>query len=870
MNLASLLKQHPNHSLARKAKTKQNTHKRNGVLYPITPVQTEKDYTVITTLDQLMDCFDKCREHNLCSFDWETGPSEEEEDRWEAELSDLMDTRDVCEEELKLATSPSAIKAANKVLKDFDKEIDEKEDYFKLAPLDPHRAKICTCSISYKPNQACVVFLQHDTGSQHFLSHLTRAEALAIFLKQFEEHILSCRMIEKIAYNLSFETKMLLKYGVYVQKPVVDPFIMIVRVLQVINTPNHLDMKAPAKGKGLKQMTLKYLGVKMSNFTTVVEDSGHSFFSEMSTDDPTATLYSAEDSDYSLQLYLYFKYLAEQITIERKVVDSRQHRSEILNEDRKVIKVEVEEELLYDKPFANYYEWLHEIEMPFARVIGQMEYHGFTWNNEKAEEVEQLAVTAMNKAVNKIKEIGKQAYIIMKEQCNNDAAIMMGYDFLLDINPGKTGKVEAVRELLFNVLGCPTPNLSDKTGKANMDHNSILDMKFMVTNNLTDLNDEIYVDIDINDSKYDESDRKRYAEIQTGNPYPHKELILELLTVIEDVQKFGVLLSSHIYGRKKFVNPVTNRIHARFTQWTETSRLNSSTPNGQNVPRKDTDPFLIRNIYQAAKDKVLLLIDYSGFELRLMAWASRDENMLDIFTNNGDMHARTAATLTGKKECDITKEERISAKSGNFGIGYGGTKYALQRTYKKFGVRHSLEFCDKVVDAVKLTYPGIVIWQKECAILAKHRGYAETIFGYRRMLPNINSMNRQLKMADERKASNTPIQGSAADIMKKSQNAIYDLIAKDTYRKRFFKEDNMFNHDKVNQIQQFHDELVLEVDNDPELIKYVQKTVQTIMEEDPIPYFPVKIAVDTEIAVKGWGDKEPFNKWIEKQETTND
>jgi len=829
--------------------------------WPATPEQTAKDYRVITTREELIEYLNRCKETGYCSFDWETGPSELEHMRWENEVDELMTKRDFIEDNMKMAAqtgTKTSLNALKKALNEHDKYFETRQLYHDYSPLDPHRADICTVSLSAAPHEARVLFLSHEEGTQHYLSELCRDNARDSFLKDFECLILRDTNVKKIAYNLNFETKMAMKYGIYIGMPAIDPFVMIVRTLQAVNPKEIEDPKMPAKGKGLKQMTLKYLKVQMSEFTSVVEDAGVNFFNEVSTDYPNAIKYSAEDSDYSLQLYLYFNDIAKQVVIERELVTS----SDLI--DRYGSLIDTVE--IYNKPYGNYSEWLHAIEMPFARVIGQMEYHGFTWNEEKAHEVKKTAENAMEAAKLKIRHIGQKVFNEMQEEEPNNP-MLNEIAHITDIDPGKTGKNSSVRFLLFDVLGCPQPTLSEKTGKANMDHNSILDMKFMVTHNLTTLDDEECVDVDIPESGSLTPVQIRAQEILNSNPYKYKNHILELLEAIEDVQKFGVLLSSHIYGREKFLHPMTGRIHARFTPWTETSRLNSSQPNGQNVPRPDTDEFGIRNVYQAAANKVLLLIDYSGFELRLMAWASKDQNMLDIFNNDGDMHRRTAATLTGKKEDDITKEERISAKSGNFGIGYCGTAWALQRTYKRFGNRKSIEFCDKVVQAVKKTYPRIVEWQLECAAKSRRTGYAETIFGYRRVLPNINSINHKLRAADERRASNTPIQGSAADIMKKSQNAIYDKIAEDTWNERYDGVPSLFVHGRVDQIQQFHDELVMEVDNDPAIFEPVVEWIINKMQEEPVPNFPLQLIADPEIAFKGWGDKEDYWKWLKQYES---
>lgn len=776
------------------------------------PKQEYKDYKVITCRVELLSYFTRCMETGFCSFDFETGPDDEEYRRWHIEESILNEKKNQIIKDLNIwkeKNDEEMVKSLKLMEKEVMAELKEKETFFKRSPLDPHRARICTVSISAAPHESRVIFLDHKIGENHYIYEESRKYAIDSFFKDFNHQILMNPKILKIAYNLSFETKMLLRKNIYIEKNVADPFIMIVRTLQAFAPEEIKDPKNPASGKGLKAMTKRFLDVTMNDFTSVVSESGHNFFNEMSNEDPEALNYSAEDSDYSLQLYNYFLELAEGIKID-------------------------------DCIYKNYSERLHAIDMPFQRVIGQMEFHGFKWNEIKAKEVKEQAEKEMELARRKIIEIGRQVYYEFKSQGRPDM------ECLLNLDPGKTGKNSSIRFLLFDVLQCPVASRSDLTNKASLDHEAILDMKFMVENDLAEIEDE-----------YKESKSKFYR---------HKDYLLRLLNAMDDVQKYGTLLSSHIYGREKFVNPITGRIHASFSPWTETSRLNSFNPNGQNVPRSSTDKFGIRNVYQPAPGKVLILIDYAGFELRLIAWASRDKTMLDILNNDGDIHAKTASTLTGKPESEITKEERMAAKSGNFGIGYGGTMYALRSTYKKMGIRKSLEYCNDVITAVKNTYPRIAHWQEECKWEAQKKGYAQTIYGYRRLLPNINNFNNKLKKEDERRAANTPIQGSAADIMKRVQNVIYDRIASDTYYESISGIPAIFSHENINQIQQFHDEIVLEVSNNITLIKHIVSWIVKEMETPPIENFPVKLVAEVSIAEKSWGNKQDYSDWLKQYE----
>jgi DNA polymerase-1 len=135
-------------------------------------------------------------------------------------------------------------------------------------------------------------------------------------------------------------------------------------------------------------------------------------------------------------------------------------------------------------------------------------------------------------------------------------------------------------------------------------------------------------------------------------------------------------------------------------------------------------------------------------------------------------------TLTGKSHDQVTKQERNMSKSGNFGICYGGTEHALQKTLLKLGFRKSLDECFAIVQAVKRTYPAIPVFQESIGKQAQEDGYVEAIYGYKRLLPDINSSDRSLMNRDKRRAANTPIQGSAAEIMKRNQNRLYDWIGK--------------------------------------------------------------------------------------------
>jgi DNA polymerase-1 len=804
-----------------------------SIVWPETPVQGPKDYEVLRSITDLEAYFTRCIEQGYASFDYEAAPSDAERARWETVEKDFKARRLQLEEEFKAKTGKDEKqqKALEKTYKArvalIDKDYAEALKYYEAAPLDPHRSKICTFSISAAPHEARAVFLDHKRGV-NFMPELTRAEAVKLFFDTFERMILTNRSVMKIAYNLEYETKQSLIYDRYILAPVADPFIMLVRCIQMVRPDLIKFGDKPGNGKGLKEMTNIWLGYQMTPFKNTLEKGSARFFDEMDTEDPITKVYSCEDSDYGLQHYLYWDQIAKQIPCENDL-------------------------------YPTYSAWLHGIEMPFARVIGQMEYHGMMWNQEEADVKQDEAER-------------------MRAECSAEIVALIKENFNIDMNLGKAGKTNDMKDFIWNTLKLPVTNRSKQTGDASMDAVAIMDMIFLLENNLTTLADEPYLDPrllpedwenrDPETDRFMSIDQRMAIRIKRNPPHPYKELALQILELMQKQQKYATLLTSHIIGRQKYVNPYTGRIHCSYDQWQETARLAASKPNGQNVPRPDNDVFGIRNLYRAAPGKILLMIDYSGFELRLIAWKSGDKVMLAAFHNNEDLHYKTAATMTGKPVAEVTKHERSSAKAGNFGINYGGTAYALQKTLKKLGIRKSIAECDIIVSAVKSTYPGIPIYFVNIAEDARQKGYTETIYGFKRLLPMIYSFDKGVQGGAERQAANTPIQGSAADIMKKSQNAIYERIGADVVGLRYgWKTAEEAFMAEVAQIAQIHDECILELDDDPALVERVYSWAKSKMEEPPLPCFPLPLVAEGSVAYT-WGAKTGAEKWLKEKGAT--
>jgi DNA polymerase-1 len=172
-----------------------------------------------------------------------------------------------------------------------------------------------------------------------------------------------------------------------------------------------------------------------------------------------------------------------------------------------------------------------------------------------------------------------------------------------------------------------------------------------------------------------------------------------------------------------------------------------------------------------------------------------------------------------------------------------------------------------IVNAVKSTYPGIPIYFEAVALTVAERGYTETIYGFKRLLPLINSHDKWARDSAKRMAANTPIQGSAADIMKRSQNAIYEKIGEDTQGLRYgwkTEEEAFMVHGHVDQVAQIHDEVILEIDDVRSLVERVHAWVKLTMEKEPLPNFPVPLIAEGSVAYQ-WGTKTGFDTWLEQK-----
>ena len=281
--------------------------------------------------------------------------------------------------------------------------------------------------------------------------------------------------------------------------------------------------------------------------------------------------------------------------------------------------------------------------------------------------------------------------------------------------------------------------------------------------------------------------------------------------VLMQYRSMSKLKSTYTDRLPEQINPRTGRIHTSYHQAvTATGRLSSSDPNLQNIPIRTAEGRRIRQAFVAPKGYKLLAADYSQIELRIMAHLAKDEGLLHAFRNNLDVHSATAAEVFGVELGDVTTDQRRSAKAINFGLIYGMSAFGLA---KQIGVDRKQS--QAYIDRYFARYPGVLDYMERTRTQAAEQGYVETIFGRRLYLPEINAKNPALRKGAERTAINAPMQGTAADIIKKAMVAVDNWLSASGLDARV--------------ILQVHDELVLEVRED--LLDQVREEVRVHMSE---------------------------------------
>jgi len=322
------------------------------------------------------------------------------------------------------------------------------------------------------------------------------------------------------------------------------------------------------------------------------------------------------------------------------------------------------------------------------------------------------------------------------------------------------------------------------------------------------------------------------AKLTKTKQYSTNEEILQqlkdkhpIINLILDYRGISKLLSTYVEALPRMVNPNTGKIHTSFNQTlTVTGRLSSNNPNLQNIPIKDEKGREIRKAFIPSEGNILLSADYSQIELRIMAHMSGDENMIQAFLEDQDIHTATASKVFKLPINQVTKELRNKAKTANFGIIYGISAFGLSQ---RMNIPRK-EANDLITEYFK-TFPGIKKYMSEMILFAKENGYVETILKRRRYLPDIHSQNAVVRGMAERNAINSPIQGSAADIIKLAMIR----ICEEFYVRQL----------KSKMILQVHDELIFDVF--PDELDIVKTIVKEKMENAYKMSVPLKVDIGT-------------------------
>jgi DNA polymerase-1 len=334
----------------------------------------------------------------------------------------------------------------------------------------------------------------------------------------------------------------------------------------------------------------------------------------------------------------------------------------------------------------------------------------------------------------------------------------------------------------------------------------------------------------LQDILYTEQQLPILAKTPKGQPSTAESVLQELAcdfalpAVILEYRSLNKLVSTYIDALPKRVNRRTQRVHTSYNQAiAATGRLSSSEPNLQNIPIRSEEGRLIRQAFIAPAAHVMLAADYSQIELRIMAHLSQDEGLLHAFASGWDIHSATASEIFSVDLDKVTSEQRRRAKAVNFGLIYGMSAFGLA---KQLNVERS--DAQYYISRYFERYPGVLKYMDNMRELAHQQGYVETLFGRRLYLPEINARNMMRQKAAERTAINAPMQGTAADIIKKAMLSVANWQQQQT-------------KPIARMIMQVHDELVFEVAVDA--IVSVKERIRIMMEQVISLSVPLEVSI---------------------------
>jgi len=416
---------------------------------------------------------------------------------------------------------------------------------------------------------------------------------------------------------------------------------------------------------------------------------------------------------------------------------------------------------------------VEKVESPTAVYVGIMRYNGLPVDR---------ALMAKK---------GTEAEIRL-EQLRREIAFIIG-----DIPIGANASTAAFKRYLFDRLGLPKVKQTKKENDA-LDDEAIILLKEWCAEN--------------------------------------RDELVPLFDLVQEYRRVGKMKSTYIDGYQRFINSATGRLHPDMLPLaTETGRFASRSPNCQNMPRAGDGDIAVRNFITAPEGKLLLSLDFSQIELRVGAFYCKDEKMLETYQTGGDIHALTTAVIykipleeAADKTCPLYKERRTIAKNCNFGTFFGLFPKGLQRTLKfKAGLDVDLAECERIIANLKRGYPNLVRWQDEVKTRAGFRKYTETWLGRRRNLPDITSSDWSKKSFAQRVAMNTPIQGTAADILKLALGRVIRGLPERPW---------------LCPLLQIHDELVFEIPENR--LKEAAVFIKCCMEQRPFDVLSVPIVAE--------------------------
>ncbi len=334
------------------------------------------------------------------------------------------------------------------------------------------------------------------------------------------------------------------------------------------------------------------------------------------------------------------------------------------------------------------------------------------------------------------------------------------------------------------------------------------------------LADVLFVDLDI-----------PYPKKVKDNKYSTSKDILDKIRfvhpIVDKILEYRMLAKLYSNYAVGLINEIREdgRIHTIYTQTlTRTGRLSSISPNLQNIPARDEYSRMIRKAFIPDEDSLLLSSDYSQVELRVFASMSKADQMIEAFVEDKDIHTKTASDIFHKPMDEVTKSERRTAKAVNFGIIYGISSFGLSEDLG-INVKDAKEFIDNYLE----TFPGIKEYMDREKELAYENGYVKTLMNRRRVIEELKSKNFMVRQGGERMALNTPIQGTAADILKKAMVELYSEFNKRKLASKI--------------LLQVHDELIINVKNNE--LDEVKKLVRDIMENTFKLDVPLKVDIET-------------------------